>query len=79
MQNQSALTGTVLLEAFWSSRRKDMIDLITPFIHYAVAQTTSPNESINTRDVTDIIRKEFGSRSRDSIKEKRTVQRKSIE
>ncbi|WP_155812833.1 hypothetical protein [Oribacterium sp. oral taxon 078] len=60
MQNQSALTGTVLLEAFWSSRRKDMIDLITPFIHYAVAQTTSPNENIDIQKVTNIIRHDFG-------------------
>ena len=60
MQNQTALTGTVLLEAFWSSRRKDMIDLITPFIHYAVAQITSPNENIDIQSVTSIIRHEFG-------------------
>lgn len=60
MRNQSALTGTVLLEAFWSSRRKDMIDLITPFVHYAVAKITSVGDCVDTQKVTKIIRQEFG-------------------
>ena len=60
MQNQSALTGTVLLEAYWSSRRKDMIDLITPFIHYAVAKITSVGACVDIQKVTNMIRQEFG-------------------
>lgn len=60
MRNQSALSGTVLLEAFWSSRRKDMIDLITPFVHYAVAKNTSVDNRVDTQKVTKIIRQEFG-------------------
>lgn len=36
MENKQALMSAALLEAIWGSRKKDMIDLITPFILYAV-------------------------------------------
>lgn len=51
MNNRQALVSAAMLEAIWSSRKKDMIDLITPFILYAVAKQTSPNEKINTKAV----------------------------
>ena len=51
MENKKALTSAALLEAIWSSRKKDMIDLITPFILYAVAKETSPGGAINTKSV----------------------------
>lgn len=51
MNDGQALVSAAMLEAIWSSRKKDMIDLITPFILYAVAKKTSPGEQINTKAV----------------------------
>lgn len=51
MNNGQALVSAAMLEAIWGSRKKDMIDLITPFILYAVAKQTSPGEQIDTKAV----------------------------
>ena len=51
MNSRQAMISAAMLEAIWSSRRKDMIDLITPFILYAVAKQTSPGEQIDTKAV----------------------------
>lgn len=36
MENRQSLVSAAMLEAIWSSRKKDLIDLITPFVLYAV-------------------------------------------
>lgn len=59
MENKQALISAALLEAIWSSRKKDMIDLITPFILYAVAKETSPNSAINTKSVQKYVQEHF--------------------
>ena len=59
MENKQALISAALLEAIWSSRKKDMIDLITPFILYAVAKETSPNHVINTKSVQQYVQEHF--------------------
>lgn len=51
MNNGQALISAAMLETLWASRKKDMIDLITPFILYAVAKQTSPGERIDTKAV----------------------------
>ena len=49
-----------MLEAYWETRKKDMLDLIVPFVQYGVATTTAVGETINTLTVTDLMRNEFG-------------------
>ena len=59
MNNRQALMSAALLEAIWSSRKKDMIDLITPFILYAVAKETSPGGAVNTKSVQKYVQKHY--------------------
>lgn len=59
MENKQALISAALLEAIWSSRKKDMIDLITPFILYAVAKQTSPGGAINTKSVQKYVQEHY--------------------
>ena len=59
MDNKQALISAAMLETLWSSRKKDMIDLITPFILYAVAKHTSPGERINTKAVLLYVREHY--------------------
>lgn len=54
------MISAAMLEAIWSSRKKDMIDLITPFILYAVAKQTSPGEQIDTKAVQKYVQENNG-------------------
>ncbi len=62
MNNGQALISAAMLEAIWVSRKKDMIDLITPFVLYAVAKQTSPGEQINTKAVQKAVQENNGTR-----------------
>ena len=60
MNNGQALISAAMLEAIWVSRKKDMIDLITPFVLYAVAKQTSPGEQIDTKAVQKAVQENNG-------------------
>ena len=60
MNEGQAMISAAMLEAIWSSRHKDMIDLITPFILYAVAKQTSPGEKIDTKAVQRYVQENNG-------------------
>lgn len=49
-----------MLETMWESRRQDLLDLISPFIIYAVAKVTSPGEVVAEEKALEIVRNEFG-------------------
>ena len=59
MENRQSLVSAAMLEAIWSSRKKDLIDLITPFVLYAVAKQTSPGNSINTKAAQKYVQDNF--------------------
>lgn len=59
MNNKQALISAALLEAIWSSRKKDMIDLITPFILYGVATCTTPGNKIDTTAVRKYVQSHY--------------------
>lgn len=60
MNKNQIMMSAAMLEAMWEVRRKDMLDLITPFIMYAVAVTTSPEEEINLNLVQSNVQKNYG-------------------
>ncbi|MBR4474939.1 MAG: DUF3784 domain-containing protein [Oscillospiraceae bacterium] len=60
MANQNLLTGAVMLETMWKTRHQDLLDLVSPFVFYAVAKVCSPKEAIDQQRVLDIVRSEFG-------------------
>ena len=51
MNANQTMMSAAMLEAMWGNRRKDMLDLITPFIMYEVALKTSPGEVIDIQEV----------------------------
>ena len=51
MNKTNILTGVVMLETMWEIRQKDLLDLITPFINYAVSKNYSVNEKINIHEI----------------------------
>lgn len=60
MNKNQIMMSAAMLEAMWEVRKKDMLDLITPFIMYAVAVTTSPEEEINLNLVQSNVQKNYG-------------------
>ena len=60
MANQNLLTGAVMLETMWKTRHQDLLDLVSPFVFFAVAKVCSPKEVIDQQRVLDIVRSEFG-------------------
>ena len=60
MANQNLLTGAVMLETMWKTRHQDLLDLISPFVFYAVAKVCSPKNKIDQTRALEIVRKEFG-------------------
>ena len=51
MTNNQAMVSAAMLEAVWATRKKDMIDLITPFVMYATATLTLVGQKIDTKKV----------------------------
>ena len=41
MNNIILTTSAVMMETMWEEKRKDLLDLITPFVLYSIAQKTS--------------------------------------
>ncbi len=60
MGNKNALTGIVMLETMWVTRKKDLIDLISPFVHYTVAKQTTPGDTIDINRVHKSVVEDFG-------------------
>lgn len=60
MNNNQTMISAAMLEAVWQSRKKDMIDLITPFVMYATATLTSPGEKVDIQKVQNYVQHNFG-------------------
>lgn len=59
MNNNQTMISAAMLEAVWQSRKKDMIDLITPFVMYATATLTSPGEKVDIQKVQNYMQHNF--------------------
>ncbi|MFR3791685.1 MAG: hypothetical protein ACLTWO_07215 [Blautia massiliensis (ex Durand et al. 2017)] len=59
MNTNQVLVSAALLETLWANRKKDMLDLIAPFVMYATAKLTAPNDEISIRDVQKYIQLNF--------------------
>lgn len=60
MNENQVMISAAMLEAMWQSRKKDMLDLITPFIVFAVAQNNSVGEEIDTKKVLQFVQEHYG-------------------
>ena len=59
MDGNQAIISAAMLEATWESRKKDMLDLVAPFVMYATATLTSPGEKIDIPKVLKYVRENF--------------------
>lgn len=49
-----------MLESVWETRKSDLLDLITPFVLYAIASKTAPGEIVDISYTTEYVRENYG-------------------
>ena len=47
IMNRNTIISLAMLYALWQSKKQDLLDLIRPFVLYAVGNTTQINSEIN--------------------------------
>ncbi len=63
IMNRNTIISLAMLYALWESKRQDILELISPFILYAVGITTKVGEAIDVGKVCERMVDEFGYRS----------------
>mgnify|MGYP001539522291 FL=1 len=63
IMNRNTIISLAMLYALWQSNRQDLLDLICPFVLYAVGNTAKVNAEIDISLVCDYMEKEFGYKS----------------
>ena len=63
IMNRNTIISLAMLYALWQSNRQDLLDLIRPFVLYAVGNTATVNAEIDISLVCDYMEKEFGYKS----------------
>ena len=58
--NNNVLVSTAMLSAFWEKERKDTFDLLSPFVEYSIAKTTSIGKLVQIQDLQNYLKTEFG-------------------
>ncbi len=54
------LISASVLSAYWEYGKKDMLDLLMPFLKYTIAKNTKENEVVDVRVITEQFKSEFG-------------------
>lgn len=60
LMNQNVLVSTAMISALWEKHNKDTLDLMIPFMKYAIANTTKVGAKLNLNSVIEIFKTEFG-------------------
>lgn len=60
MNDTLLVTSVVMMETMWESRRKDLLDLMTPFVLYAISQESSVGDEINIDHVIGYMVDNYG-------------------
>lgn len=77
IMNRNAIISLAMLYALWQSKRQDLIDLIQPFILYAVGVTTKVGDKIEVEKVSTCMEEEFGYKSFQTAVVKRVLLREA--
>lgn len=63
IMNRNAIISLAMLYALWQTNRQDLLDLIRPFVLYAVGNTTKVGAEIDILSICKYMEEEFGYRS----------------
>lgn len=54
------LISASVLSTYWEYGRNDMLDLLMPFLKYAIASTTKVNDKVPVEQITNMFKQDFG-------------------
>ena len=60
IMNNNLLISTAMLSAYWEKEKKDILDLMMPFLKYSIGKTTKIGTVINLTEMVSHFKKEFG-------------------
>ena len=60
MINNEMLTGTAMLNAFWSRQHKDLLDLLLPFIKYSIGKKCRKGQRVVISEIASSLDEELG-------------------
>ena len=60
---KNAIISLAMLYALWQTKRSDLLDLIRPFVLYAVGVTTKVGDIIDVEGICRYMESEFGYQS----------------
>lgn len=58
--NNNVLVSTAMINAFWERNHSDTLDLILPFLKYAIAKNTQLGEKVCINPLQETLNEEFG-------------------
>jgi len=58
--NENVLISTAIMSALWEKKQKDTLDLLLPFLKYAIGKTTQVGSLVDVEKTIDVFRSEFG-------------------
>lgn len=77
IMNRNTIISLAMLYAVWQTKHKDVLDLLRPFVLYAVGTTTKLNDRIDIDAICGCMDKEFGYSSFQSAIVTRILQRET--
>lgn len=63
IMNRNAIISLAMIYALWQTKHKDLLELIRPFIFYAIGTTTSVGNPINVNKICNCMVDDFGYKS----------------
>ena len=60
IMNNNLLTSTAMLSAYWEKEKKDVLDLMMPFLKYSIGKTTKVGTVIDVSKLVVHFKQEFG-------------------
>ena len=60
IMNNNLLISTAMLSAYWEKEKKDIFDLMMPFLKFSIGKTTKVGTTINLTEMVTHFKKEFG-------------------
>lgn len=79
IMNRNTIISLAMLYATWQTKHKDVLDLLRPFVLYAIGATTKINDRIDVDAICSCMEKEFGYSSFPQAIVTRILQRETVD
>lgn len=60
LMHPNVLVSTAMISSIWEKQHKDSLDIMLPFLKYAISKETSIGHAVDVQKVIDVFQREFG-------------------